>query len=324
MADDNRPADTEDATVKDKAPPQPPPAVTKLAFAALGVVFGDIGTNPLYAIRLIFHDTPDFAHDPRAITGVLSLIIWSVILMVCVKYVTFVMRADHDGEGGTLALLGLLHTRDKPNPYATPAALTLLVLFGSGLLYGDGMVTPAISVLSAVEGLAVATSAFKPYVVPLAAIILLALFLIQSHGTETIGRAFGPIMLVWFVTIGILGAISIVHHPSVLVAFDPRLGLEFLFGRGGAGYATLGSVVLAFSGVEALFADLGHFGRRAITLAWYIVVLPGLMLNYLGQGALVLGDANAGAEPFFGLVPHWRFCPSWGCRRWRRSSRARP
>jgi len=309
MADDNRPADADEVAGKDKAPPQPPPAVSRLAFAALGVVFGDIGTNPLYAIRLIFHDAPDFAHDATAITGVLSLIIWSVILMVCVKYVTFVMRADHDGEGGTLALLGLLHTRDKPSRYGAPAALTLLVLFGSGLLYGDGMVTPAISVLSAVEGLGVATSAFKPYIVPLAAVILLALFLVQSRGTETIGRAFGPIMLVWFVTIGVLGAVSIVQRPAVLLAFDPRLGLQFLFGHGAAGYATLGSVVLAFSGVEALFADLGHFGRRAITLAWYIVVLPGLMLNYLGQGALVLGNPNAGAEPFYGLVPHWAVLP---------------
>jgi KUP system potassium uptake protein len=280
-----------------------------LMLGALGVVFGDIGTSPLYAVRQVFHDSPDFAKDPAAITGVLSLILWAIFLAVCVKYTIFVLRADHDGEGGTLAMLGLIEQTDPPSPLAGPGALTLLVLFGSALLYGDGMITPSISVLSSVEGLDVATSAFKPYILPIAAGILLLLFLVQHRGTETVGRLFGPVMLAWFVTIGAVGAISVLQHPAVLICFDPRQGLHFLVSHGWAGYATLGAVVLAFSGVEALFADLGHFGRRPIILAWYVLVLPGLMLNYLGQGALLLRDPHAAAEPFFGLVPHWGIYP---------------
>ena len=280
-----------------------------LVLGALGVVFGDIGTSPLYAIRQVFHDTPGFAQDPKAILGVLSLILWSLVLAVCVKYTLFVLRADHDGEGGTLAMLGLIRQSDPPAAFARPGALTLLVLFGSALLYGDGMITPSISVLSAVEGLNVATPVFKPYVLPISACILLALFLVQSRGTAAVGRLFGPVMLAWFVSIGAAGAVSIVAHPSVLAAFDPRFGVAFLFGHGWVGYATLGAVVLAFSGVEALFADLGHFGRRPIILGWYLLVLPGLMLNYLGQGALLLRDPKAAAEPFFGMIPHWGVYP---------------
>ncbi len=276
---------------------------------ALGVVFGDIGTSPLYAVRQVFHDTPDFAAHPSDITGILSLILWAIFLAVCVKYTMFVLRADHDGEGGTLAMLGLIEQSEPPAPFAGPGGLTLLVLFGSALLYGDGMITPSISVLSSVEGLDVATSAFKPYVLPIAAGILLVLFLVQHRGTETVGRLFGPIMLAWFVTIGAVGAYSVVQHPGVLICFDPWQGLHFLVSHGWAGYATLGAVVLAFSGVEALFADLGHFGRRPIILAWYVLVLPGLMLNYLGQGALLLRDPKAAAEPFFGLLPHWGIYP---------------
>ena len=280
-----------------------------LMVGALGVVFGDIGTSPLYAVRQVFHDTPGFAHDPAAITGVLSLVIWSIIFAVCVKYTVFVLRADHDGEGGTLAMLGLIQQTDKPAPFASPGALTLLVLFGSALLYGDGMITPSISVLSAVEGLNVATDIFKPYVLPISAGILLALFLVQSRGTEAVGRLFGPVMLAWFAALAAAGVVGILAHPAVLTAFDPRHAVAFLFGHGWLGYATLGAVVLAFSGVEALFADLGHFGRRPIILSWYFLVLPGLLLNYLGQGALILRDPSAAAEPFFGLIPHWGIYP---------------
>ncbi len=280
-----------------------------LMLGALGVVFGDIGTSPLYAVQQVFTDTPAFAHDPAAITGVLSLILWAVILAVCVKYTLFVLRADHDGEGGTLALLGLIHQNDPPEPFAGPGALTLLVLFGSALLYGDGMITPSISVLSAVEGLNVATDVFKPYVLPIAVAILLALFLVQSRGTEAVGKLFGPVMLLWFVSIAAVGVFSIVKHPAVLTCFDPRHAVRFLFGRGWTGYATLGAVVLAFSGVEALFADLGHFGRRPIILAWYLLVLPSLMLNYLGQGALLLRDPSGAAQPFYNLLPHWGIYP---------------
>ncbi len=321
--------------------------VTLLAFGALGVVFGDIGTSPLYAVRQVFHDSPGFAHDPGAILGVLSLVLWSILLVVCVKYVGFVMRADHDGEGGTLAMLGLIHarvdpaqdgTRDeippdageagggreepgkegagagkgsrpRPKPRERPDGLTLLALFASALLFGDGMVTPAISVLSAVEGLKTATPVFEPVVLPLSVAILVALFAVQSGGTARVAKLFGPVMLAWFATIGTVGLVATLRHPSVLAAANPVHGLRFLLGHGWTGFATLGAVVLAFSGVEALFADLGHYGRRPITLAWYCVVLPGLVLNYLGQGGHVLDDPAAAAEPFFSLVPRWGVYP---------------
>jgi KUP system potassium uptake protein len=276
---------------------------------AIGVVFGDIGTSPLYAVRQVFHDTPDYANDPNAILGVLSLILWAIVLAVCIKYTLFVMRADHDGEGGTLAMLGLIEQTDPPDQQERPSPLVLLVLFGSALLYGDGMITPSISVLSAVEGLNVATNIFKPYVLPIAAGILLGLFLLQQRGTGAVGKVFGPVMILWFICIGALGVVSILKHPGVLACANPSYGIGFLLHHGWTGYLTLGAVVLAFSGCEALFADLGHFGRKPIVLAWYFFVLPGLMLNYLGQGALLLIDKSAAAEPFYGLVPHWGIYP---------------
>ena len=280
-----------------------------MTLGALGVVFGDIGTSPLYAVQQCFSDEPAFAHDPALIIGVLSLIVWSIILVVCVKYVTFILSANHDGEGGTLALLGLIRTKVPPLRFARPGWLTLLVLFGSALLYGDGVVTPAISVLSAVEGLKVASPSFGAYVVPLSVIILFALFVCQHLGTEKVGRLFGPVMMLWFVAIAIAGIASIVQHPAVLAAFNPLAGLRLLFGQGWAGYAVLGAVVLCFSGTEALFADLGHFGRRPIVLAWYCVVLPALGLNYLGQGARLLADPGTADNPFFALLPHWGVYP---------------
>ncbi len=281
-----------------------------IALGALGVVFGDIGTSPLYALQICFQGDPAFAHDPAAVIGVLSLIVWSVILVVCVKYTGFILRADHDGEGGTLALLGLIRTKIPPLPFGRPGALTLMVLFGSALLYGDGIVTPAISVLSAVEGLKIASPGFQTYVVPLAVVILVALFLVQHLGTEKVGRFFGPVMLLWFVAIALVGIVGTVQHPAVLAAFNPVAGLRLLVGHGWAGYAVLGAVVLCFSGTEALFADLGHFGRRPIVLAWYVVVLPAVALNYLGQGALLLQDPGAAANPFFAIVPHWALYPA--------------
>jgi KUP system potassium uptake protein len=283
--------------------------IPALMLGAVGIVFGDIGTSPLYAVRQVFHDTPAFASRPEDILGVLSLVIWAIFLAVCVKYTIFVLRADHDGEGGTLALLGLIEDKNPPPAFAGPSMLVLLVLFGSALLYGDGMITPSISVLSAVEGLNVATDIFKPYVLPIAAGILLALFLVQHKGTAAVGAFFGPIMMAWFVSIGALGVVSVLHHPAVLSCFSPVHGLRFLTTHGWQGYASLGAVVLAFSGVEALFADLGHFGRSPIILAWYFLVLPGLLLNYLGQGALLLSDPRAAAEPFFSLVPRWGIYP---------------
>ncbi len=286
------------------------PALPLLALGALGVVFGDIGTSPLYAVQLCFQDEPAFAHDPAAIIGVLSLIVWSVILVVCIKYTGFILRADHDGEGGTLALLGLIRSKVPALPFGRPGALTLLVLFGSALLYGDGVVTPAISVLSAVEGLKMASPSFQSFVVPLAVIILVVLFLVQYLGTDKVGHFFGPVMLLWFIAIAIVGAISAVQHPAVLAAFNPVAGLRLLVGHGWPGYAVLGAVVLCFSGTEALFADLGHFGRRPIVLAWYVVVLPAVALNYLGQGAKLLQDPGAADNPFFAIMPHWALYPA--------------
>ena len=280
-----------------------------VTLGALGVVFGDIGTSPLYAVQQCFTDNPSLAHDPALIIGILSLIVWSIILVVCLKYVTFILRADHDGEGGTLAMLGLLRSKVPVAAFAGPTTLTLLVLFGSALLYGDGVVTPAISVLSAMEGLKLASPSFGTYVVPLSVGILLALFLSQRLGTEKVGRLFGPVMLIWFAVIALTGAVAAVQHPAVLAAFNPLAGLRLLFGQGWAGYAVLGAVVLCFSGTEALFADLGHFGRRPIVLAWYAIVLPSLALNYLGQGAQLLQDPAAAENPFFAIVPHWAIYP---------------
>jgi KUP system potassium uptake protein len=296
--------------------PQPSPGASKqdpglpgLTLMAIGIVFGDIGTSPLYALRQCFQDAPGLEHEPQAPIAVVSLILWSLILVVCVKYATFVMRADHDGEGGTLALLGLLRAGDRDREPASPTLLTMLVLFGSALLYGDGAVTPAISVLSAVEGLGVATSSLKPAVVPLAVGILVALFVLQPRGTAGIGRLFGPVMVLWFGAIGVLGIVGIVRQPAVLAAFNPLPGLGFLVSHGWTGYLVLGAVVLCFSGAEALFADLGHFGRRPILLGWYGLVLPCLMLSYLGQGGLVAADPQTAGGPFFALVPSWALYP---------------
>ena len=282
----------------------------KLALGALGVVFGDIGTSPLYAVQQCFQDDPSFAHDPALVLGILSLILWSIILVVCVKYVGFILRADHEGEGGTLAMLALIRSKLPSAPFNRAGGLTLSVLFGSALLYGDGVVTPAISVLSAVEGLKVASPAFQPYVVPLAAGILLALFLAQYAGTERVGRLFGPVMVLWFGMIALLGMAAALQAPAVFAAFNPLAGLRLLLGHGWAGYAVLGAVVLCFSGTEALFADLGHFGRRPIVLAWYCLVLPSLGLNYLGQGARLLAQPDAADNPFFAIVPHWALYPA--------------
>ncbi|WP_158743730.1 potassium transporter Kup [Acidisphaera sp. L21] len=293
----------------DASPPGGRKALPLVALGALGVVFGDIGTSPLYAVQLCFQNDPSFAHDPASIIGVLSLILWSVILIVCIKYTGFILRADHEGEGGTLALLGLIRSKVPPLPFARPSALTLLVLLGSALLYGDGMVTPAISVLSAVEGLKLASPVFEPFIVPISVGILLALFVSQHLGTEKVGRFFGPIMLLWFAAIAVLGLAGAWQHPAVLAAFNPIAGLRLLVGHGWAGYAVLGAVILCVSGTEALFADLGHFGRHPIIVAWYVVVLPSLALSYLGQGAALLTDPAQAANPFFALVPHWALYP---------------
>jgi len=275
-----------------------------LALTALGIVYGDIGTSPLYAFKECFGR--DYGLQPTVpeVYGVLSLIIWALILVVSVKYIVFVMRLDNRGEGGILALLALIQQtwRARTDPRRR-AVFVGLGLFGAALLYGDGVITPAISVLSAAEGLKVASPAFAPAVIPLTLLILFLLFFFQRYGTERIGDVFGPIMLVWFAIIGALGAVEIARQPTILGALSPWHALVFFRAHGGPGLLVLGAVVLAVTGAEALYADMGHFGRRPIRLLWFGAVLPALLLNYLGQGALVLREPAAVENPFFLLAP---------------------
>lgn len=274
-----------------------------LALGSLGVVYGDIGTSPLYSIRECFHGTHAIALNEPNIFGVLSLVFWSMTMVICVKYVVFVMRADNHGMGGIFALLALIpgdSSRISPRLHGVVAFAATL---GASLLYGDGVITPAISVLSAIEGLEVATEAAKPLVVPLTCIVLLALFLVQRRGTGVIGNVFGPIMIVWFVTIAALGAGKIVDRPDILLAVNPVYAFEFFAANRFLGVVVLGSVVLCITGGEALYADMGHFGRNPIRLSWLGLAFPALLLNYFGQGALLLSDPNFAFNPFYGLVP---------------------
>jgi KUP system potassium uptake protein len=271
-----------------------------LAVGALGVVFGDIGTSPLYTLQAV--TTSDGGTSPASILGVLSLIFWALLMVVTVKYLTFVMRADNHGEGGILALLALLPVKTGKGV----GVVAILVIAGAALLYGDGIITPAISVLSAMEGLGVATDKLKPAIVPLTCLILVGLFAIQSKGTGVVGRFFGPVMVVWFVTIGVLGAWHVSKNPSILRALSPTYGIAYFRTFGWKGFSILGIVVLAITGGEALYADMGHFGRRPIRIAWLSLALPTLVLAYFGQGALLLAhadDAAIAANPFFAMVP---------------------
>jgi KUP system potassium uptake protein len=274
-----------------------------LALAALGVVFGDIGTSPLYALKECVSGEHGVAPTQPNVLGLLSLVFWSLTLVVTVKYLTFVMRADNQGEGGILALLALVPAKTRSPGGARVGWIAGLVVFGAALLYGDGIITPAISVLSAIEGVEVATSTLKPVVLPVTCGVLLALFAIQRKGTAGVGRVFGPVMVAWFVTIGILGAWHAAKSPVVLSALDPRHAVSFFLEHGLRGFGVLGSVVLAITGGEALYADMGHFGPRPIRVAWYGPVLPALVLNYFGQGAILLADPSAAANPFYALVP---------------------
>jgi KUP system potassium uptake protein len=273
--------------------------LAELSVTALGVVYGDIGTSPLYAFRECFKPEYGLSPDPATVHGVLSLILWSLGLVVTVKYIGFIMRADNQGEGGILALLASI-LRTGP-----PALLVSLGLFGAALIYGDGVITPAISVLSAVEGLEVAAPALRHWVIPATSVLLVALFTFQRRGTSRVGAVFGPVMLLWFVTIGVLGAIAVARQPGVLAAVAPWHALRFFAAHQGGGFVVLGAVFLAVTGAEALYADMGHFGRRPIRLAWFAVVLPALVFNYLGQGALVLRDPTAIHNPFYRLAPSW-------------------
>jgi len=279
-----------------------------LSVAALGVVYGDIGTSPLYALRECFHGPHAIPPTPANIMGVLSLVFWALLLIISGKYITFVLRADNHGEGGILALTALA-TPIKILSKTERWPLVLLGIFGAALLYGDGMITPAISVLSAVEGLDAATPIFTPYVVPITIGILIGLFLIQSHGTGGVGKIFGPVTGVWFATIGLLGGLEIARYPAVLEAVNPWHAVEFFRANGWPGYFILGTVVLAITGGESLYVDLGHFGRRPIRIVWFVVVMPALLLNYFGQGALLMNEPEAAVHPFFLLAPTWALYP---------------
>ena len=274
-----------------------------LGLSALGIVFGDIGTSPLYTFKTIL-GVAEKSQDSATALGALSLVLWTLFIITTVKYVLFAMRIDNDGEGGILALMALLGVKKQQRP-----TIVAVGLFGAALIYGDGAITPAISVLSALEGLNMATPALQPYVVPAAVAILLALFGIQSKGTATIGHLFGPVMLIWFVAIAVLGISGIVKHPSVFAALNPVYGLSYLFSHGATGFWVLGAVFLCVTGAEALYADMGHFGRRPIWLAWFAVVFPGLILNYAGQTALVLEGAPTDGNIFFRLCPELLLLP---------------
>jgi KUP system potassium uptake protein len=274
-----------------------------MSLAALGIVFGDIGTSPLYTLKTVLVLTGG-APTPDVVIGVLSLIIWTLIIVTSVKYVTFAMSIDNDGEGGILALMSLLGIKKHKRP-----AIVAIGLFDAALIYGDGAITPAISVLSALEGLNIATPALKPYVLPAAVVILFALFAIQPLGTSRIGKAFGPIMALWFLSIAGFGIWGITRHPAVFAALNPLYGLRYLFSNGYASFLVLGGVFLCATGAEALYADMGHFGSRPIQLAWSGIVLPSLIMNYAGQSAIVLDGAPIAENIFYRLCPELLLIP---------------
>ncbi len=279
--------------------PTPPRKNAALALGALGVVFGDIGTSPLYTMKECFFGLHPIAPTHANVLGVLSLIFWSLTMVVSFKYIGFIMKADNRGEGGIFALLALLPAAKNKGA----GTVVVGALFGAALLYGDGIITPAISVLSAIEGLEVATSAFKPLVVPLTVLVLLALFALQKRGTGGIGALFGPVMAFWFLVVAALGVGGIIRNPAVLAAVNPLHAVDFFARNHFHGFLVLGAVVLCLTGAEALYADLGHFGHRPIRLSWFILAFPALLLNYAGQGAILMADPTITTNPFFALVP---------------------
>ena len=274
-----------------------------LAFGSIGIVFGDIGTSPLYAIKACFYGKHAISPSTTNILGVLSLIFWSMFIVVSIKYVTFILRADNKGEGGIFALVSLLNTPGQSLSRLLKYILLLAGILGAGLLYGDGIITPAISVLSAIEGLEVATRAAAPFILPLTCIVLILLFSLQRRGTAHIGNLFAPIMVLWFLSIGYFGIIQIICEPSVLSAINPLYAVDFFINNRIHGIVVLGSVVLCITGCEALYADLGHFGRNAIRLSWFLFVFPLLLCNYFGQGALLLAHPEMNINPFYNIVP---------------------
>ena len=287
--------------------PSSPGAIAALTLAALGVVYGDIGTSPLYALKEVF------AHGrlpltPANILGILSLVFWTLTVVVSIKYVVLILRADNHGEGGLIAMLALASVAVKDKPVLR-RRLLLLGIFGTAIFFGDGVITPAVSVLGAVEGLEVAAPGLHHFVVPISLVVLTALFVTQRFGTAVVGRLFGPVTLVWFAALAALGGVHIVQNPQVLVALSPHHALGFLLGHPGIAFVALGSVVLCVTGAEALYADLGHFGKRPIRLAWFAIVMPALLLNYFGQGAMLLEHPEKARNPFFEMAPDWALYP---------------
>jgi KUP system potassium uptake protein len=280
-----------------------------LALGALGVVFGDIGTSPLYALQAVFTADNHAVHTTTGdVYGVISLVFWSITMIVTVKYVTFIMRADNEGEGGIMALTALIDGA-RLRSAAVKITLVTLGIFGASLFYGDGVITPAISVLSAVQGLDVAAPGLSSLVVPITVAVLTMLFAIQRYGTKLVGGLFGPVMAIWFGVLGLTGIVEVAQHPGVTRALSPTYGAQFLLRHGSVAFIALGSVVLAVTGAEALYADMGHFGRAPIRRAWFMLVFPALTLNYLAQGSLILRSPKAAENPFFLLFPSWAQMP---------------
>jgi KUP system potassium uptake protein len=280
-----------------------------LIVGTLGVVYGDIGTSPLYAIKECFSGSHAIAVNQANVFGVISLVFWSLVFIVCIKYIIFMLRVDNKGEGGVFALLGLLRGENARVNTRSYSAVVLAGIFGASLLYGDGVITPAISVLSAMEGLAVGAEALSPLVIPLTCIVLFTLFFVQRTGTKGVSRVFGPIMLIWFVALSVLGIRQIIEHPFILQAVNPVYIPEFFMANKFYGMIVLASVVLCITGCEDLYLDLGHFGSRSIRVSWFSVVFPALLLNYFGQGALILSDPQLATNPFYGLVPRTLIYP---------------
>ena len=283
--------------------------IAALTLSAIGVVYGDIGTSPLYTMKEVFSPATGVALNPANLIGAVSVILWALMLVVTLKYVVLILRADNRGEGGGLALTALAARAVKDRP-ALRNTLLLLGVFGATLFYGDSVITPAISVLGAVEGLEILTPTFKPYIVPVSLVILLGLFMVQRFGTGVVGKLFGPIIVVWFVTLGVIGAVHIVREPAILAALNPLEAWHFMLARGWHLFAAMGAIVLALTGAEALYADMGHFGRRPIQLAWNTLVLPSLALNYMGQGALLIAEPAAIENPFYKLFPESWLMPA--------------
>ena len=295
----------------DSQHPQQSQTRAALTLAALGIVYGDIGTSVLYAAKEVFNPSHGIPLDTSTIIGGISAIFWSLMVVVSLKYVTLIMRADNKGEGGIMALLALSTSAVQRFP-RWRVILPMLGAFGAALFYGDAVLTPAVTVLSAVEGLEVGTTAFKPFVVPIAVGILIALFMFQRHGTAVVGKLFGPVMVVWFATLAVAGVFSIINEPAILAALNPLHALKFITAHGWASFIVLGAVVLGVTGAEALYADMGHFGREPIRMAWFGLVLPALSLNYLGQGALLIANPAAVVNPFYLMFPEWALYPMVG------------